>query len=473
MTNIFQYLPDTFFRPLASKNKETYVDCILIIFELLKSELSFGVNKEIIVSRLENHFSYNEAELFFEDDDSSPSTPREKALSIIRVLKNSGWLDYENIENHQTNIVLYEYAVPIIESFNTIMRNDETEYQGLFSQIHASLQNRELYSAPYELILKGAKENTDRLISELKKLNASIKRYIDKQTSDMQPGEIIELLFDYQQTIGSKAYFRMKTSDNVARFRNAIVEKLQEFIENETLMQASVKGCMEIEGITDTDSAKDLVYQLIYDIKSAFYALDDIIKEIDRKNTKYIKNAIMRAKFLLSSGNNIQEKINFILKNISEQCNSDDEKGNNDESDFDLLSIFNVFPQRFIDNESLRTIPVERDLSQIESFSENSVLTEQERQLYIEALQEKNRGRFSRKNIDEFVKKILVDKDIVKASTLPLETKRDVIRLIYISIYAGNKLNCYTVKRKNLKICTPIVSFYDFDIIKVKGNSHV
>ena len=103
---------------------------------------------------------------------------------------------------------------------NTLIRNEETEYQGLISQIHASLQNRELYSRPYELIIKGVKENTDRLISELKKLNASIKRHMEKQTNDMEASEVLDLFFEYHQNIGSKAYLRMKTSENISYFRS-------------------------------------------------------------------------------------------------------------------------------------------------------------------------------------------------------------------------------------------------------------
>lgn len=50
--------------------------------------------------------------------------------------------------------------------------------------LQTSLQNDELYSKPYELIIRGVQKNTDRLLSELKKLNTSIKRHMDRQTND-------------------------------------------------------------------------------------------------------------------------------------------------------------------------------------------------------------------------------------------------------------------------------------------------
>lgn len=95
-----------------------------------------------------------------------------------------------------------------------IIKDEETEYQGIISQIHASFQNQELYTKTYELIIKGVQENTERLISELKKLNASIKQHMDKQTNNMNAGEILDHFFEYHQNIGFKAYFRMITSEN-------------------------------------------------------------------------------------------------------------------------------------------------------------------------------------------------------------------------------------------------------------------
>ena len=163
------------------------------------------------------------------DDATYISDARDKANGVIAMLKSCGWIEYEQETNHQLNVVLYEYAIPIIESMNRVIREEEAEYQGIISQIHASLQNKDLYSKPYELIIKGVQENTERLLSELKKLNASIKRHMEKQTNDMEADEILDHFFEYHQNIGSKAYLRMKTSENISYFRSAIIERLDPF----------------------------------------------------------------------------------------------------------------------------------------------------------------------------------------------------------------------------------------------------
>ena len=41
--NLFNIIPDDFFKPLTSKYKSTYIDCLRLIYNTYKSELSFGV----------------------------------------------------------------------------------------------------------------------------------------------------------------------------------------------------------------------------------------------------------------------------------------------------------------------------------------------------------------------------------------------------------------------------------------------
>lgn len=146
----------------------------MLLLNSFKPEISYGVNREIVVRALTDYFEVDDAEMTF-DEETYTSDARDKANGVIAMLRSCGWIEYEQETDHQLNMVLYEYAIPIIEGMNRIIREEEAEYQGIISQIHASLQNEGLYSKPYELIIKGVQENTERLLSELKKLNASIK----------------------------------------------------------------------------------------------------------------------------------------------------------------------------------------------------------------------------------------------------------------------------------------------------------
>lgn len=460
MKRLFDILPADFYKPLTSKYRQEYADCILRIFNAFKPEISYGVNREIVVKELTDYFESDDVEMSF-DDETYVSDAREKANGVIAMLKKCGWLEYEQETDHQINVVLCEYAVPVIESMNRIIREEEAEYQGIISQIHASLQNEELYGKPYELIIRGVQENTDRLLSELKKLNASIKRHMDKQTNDMDADEILDHFFEYHKNIGSKAYLRMKTSENISYFRTAIIERIERIMESSDIMDRAVAGYMEVEETEDADLAYDRVIAMLMDIKSAFYRLDDIIEEIDRKHARYMRSAVMRARFLLATGNNLEGKLSRILDLYVKRMNGEEEG-----AEETYRELFSMYPQSYLSPESLQTIPVTKKLGVINNFSDGMGMSEEERLLYKEALRVRNRSRFSRKNINEYVAGLLGERESLPVTEVPLECARDLIRIIYISIYAGNRSNNYIIKRNGQRVEMNGYSLPYFDILK-------
>jgi hypothetical protein len=466
MAELFSILPEDFFKPLTGKYKKEYAECIMLMFNTFKPEISYGVNREGIVSAFEAYFSSDNVDLVIEDGDEELvlSDAHDKANAVIKALRDSGWIEYDQGENHEIKVILMEYAIPVIESFNKLIRNEETEYQGIISDIYSSLKNSELYGKPYELILKGVNENTERLISELKRLSVSIKRHMDRQTNDMTANEVLEYFFKYEQDIGSKAYLRMKTSENISYYRNDITDMLDAFLDNTVIMDSAVKGYMEIEKETSEEKARETVITMIRDIKSSFYNINDIIADIDLKHSKYIRSAVMRARFLLSSGSNLTGKLEKLLYNEAVMINRDDslfEAGR-----MELSQLFQIYPQYYIENGSLRTEPTKRTLSEIGELDRTAVMTEAERKEYSECFRNKNQNRFSRKKIDEYMRAALGDKGRITASSLPRETRRDIIRIIYISIYGNNKANCYHIERNERRFTVGGYSFPDFDIVK-------
>ena len=91
-------------------------------------------------------------------------------------------------------------------------------------------------------------------------------------------------------------------------------------------------------------------------------------------------------------------------------------------------------------------------------------MTEEERQLYKEALRIKNRTRFSRKNINEYVVSLLEGKEKISVEEIAIESKRDLIRIIFISLYGHSAKSDYIVKTKEEIISSQGFRFRDFEI---------
>ena len=460
MKNIFSVVPQNFFNPLASPNKEVYADCILSIYNAYKSELSYGVNKENIISTLTNYFDSLQTEVTFAEDANDEKDSRSKALWTVNYLRDCGWLDIESEKNYQFNVVLREYAIPFIRTMIETIKSEETEYQGLISQIHAILQNEELYAKPYEYILKNVAANTEQLISSLKKLSISIKRHIDKQTQKLEWTEVLDLFNVYQEEIVSKSYMRLKTSENISRFRISITKNLDRLSEDTEILKKLTSGYMEIEQEKDEEKSCEKVLSMINDVKSSFFNLDKIIAEIDRKHRFYITNAVSRAKFVLSSDTNQEGKINQILRYLAE-----DEKDIAEAKTVNLDDYFEMFPQGYIAEESIRSAVSKRTFDEIGIVAEESVISKEEREQKRLAEIERAQKRIFLKKIDEYVQNLLQERKEMQAKDLPLNGHKEFLYAIYIRIYGENS-RVFRIEKLNDRIRTENYEFSNFRIIR-------
>lgn len=456
MKNLFSVIPQDFFKPLNSKYKDQYADCLLAIYNSYKTEISYGVDRESIVSTLTDYFNTRSDDISFDNDNSFEKDSRSKAQKTINYLKDYGWLDFEEEKNYQQNVVLTEYAVPFIRTMTDVIKNEETEYQGLISQIHAVLQNEELYSKPYQFILKNVVNSTEQLVSSLKKLNISIKKHIDKQTKNKELSEIFSLFSVYNEEIVSKSLYRLKTSENVGKFRQSIKINLDRMLSEPNILKDLVNGYMEIEQETDPEIAKDKIVEMIVDVKSAFENLDKIIEDIDRKNNHYMKNAASRAKFELSAGTNQEGKINAILRYLTEFSEDDENVPE---------SLFNVYVQKFVSEESIKKIPEKKTYEEVAKINVAENITEEERAIKRKLLLDKQMSRIYRKKIEALVSERMGEKNIMLASDIPINNRKDFENLIYIRLFAVES-HIYKIKKTEQRVKTDKCEFTDFEIIK-------
>ena len=70
--------------------------------------------------------------------------------------------------------------------------------------------------------------------------------------------EIVQDFFVYHKDIGSKAYHRIKTSDNISHFRNAIIDNLYNILNDKNIFARAVQGYMKVEQATDEGQAENI-----------------------------------------------------------------------------------------------------------------------------------------------------------------------------------------------------------------------
>ncbi len=462
---IFDIVPEGFFTPLSSGNKKIYLSIISLIYKLVQNGLSYGIDREVLVEEVEDYLNGANEEFDNEEigivDDEIVTNNRDRANIFIRKLTNYGWIYPETTSDYRQIINFHDYSIVIIEALVKIVNNESTEYQGNIIGIYNILYSKEKINSG--LVVKQIFNITKEIMSGLKKLNANIKKYIDRLTKQKTPQEILEELFgSYAKDIIDKSYHRLKTSENISRYRPLIIERLNEMvIDDNVINEASEFFVKELE-LNSLEQGKELVKDKIYSVINSFEDVDDIIKEIDIKHAKYIKAAVTRAKFLLNNSRDITGTIKSILEYTCDQY-KDLELNLSVDYLEELSDLFVLYSYDFIDETSLYIANEGSKSFKPEKVNKTSI-SKEERERKLKEFKTNQEKRYSHKKVNEIVDELLGDKKMISASEIEVKTIDDYIKIIYIRLFGSNSISTFKVKGKKSYINKNGFKFKDFEI---------
>ncbi len=460
MVNLFDIVDERLFSPLNGKFKRVYADSLRIIMDKCGSELSYAVDREEIVACLVDYFDNQTNIDLTEDNEEQIIDSKGKANKVIRVLKSTGWIDEEVGKNRTYRLNMTNYALTICKSSIDIIKDEEIEYQSYAYSINALLNSEELKIHPYAHVIKMVKSNTESLLHGLKKLSSNIKRQISTLTKDLQASEIINNYLSYLEGGISKAYNRMKTNDNLDFYKASIIKRLHEVLENREILDIAIKEYIEIENIESSEEAEEKISEIVYDLITTFNdTYNAIKKDIENKHKKYLDSAVERAKYLLASGENTADKIKVILNSITTKLQTTNDIYLSDE----YSKLFNIFSQQYIDNDSFSPIYIRKKIAPQEAVIQNNFTQEELENILLDR-KAQNSNAFTKKNINKHVMEVLSTKDSILASQLTIESKRDLLRVIFINMYAINYVVDYEIETTNEMVMVSGYKFYDFMI---------
>lgn len=58
---MYSVIPENFFMPLAAPGRRVYWDCIYRLFSIMDKQLSFGVERDILVDEFQYYFEQTQA----------------------------------------------------------------------------------------------------------------------------------------------------------------------------------------------------------------------------------------------------------------------------------------------------------------------------------------------------------------------------------------------------------------------------
>lgn len=443
--SMFHILPGNFFVPLSSPNRIVYWDCICRLFSVMEHQLSFGVEREVLVDELQYYFEQSVAADVV-DEEFAEADSRGKANGILRKLEFYGWIEIETDKSYVQRVNFMDYAVRLIKTLLEIADGRKVEYQGYIYTIYSLVRANTDHPG---VVLLQILENTDLLITGLKNLNSNIKHYIDELTRHRTVAEIMDALFnDYITNIVDKAYHRLLTSDNVSKFRPEIIERLESRSRSRSYIEKASGELAQLQEIS-LEKAQDTVYRYLHEIIEAFRNMDDILNEINQKNTQYQRAAINRAKFLLSGDEDVRGQLKEILLAVNERINEDKMAlGGIYEIGFldDLIRLYSV---SFLDERSFYS-PTEGKKEFVPQKLENHEVDLEARQEKLRKMMEKMQRVLSKEKIENYVLDQLQDRPQMMASQLPLASAEDFVKIIYIRLYGQRKKLKYYVEPEEI-----------------------
>jgi hypothetical protein len=362
---VFATLPSQFFSPLARANREHYAALLVRYFRLFQ-ENSGRLERELVVRSFTEYLSrHREALLMEAADDSAaddaeaasfkdtetpfldfgdgnpgqetgpgPARPagetpesggegsfqddRAAASRFLRRLVSFGWLGEEILPDYTKVINITPHARPFFEALARVEEGLKTEYESHVVAVYSLLCGDAVEENGHYAVLN-AHSATTALIDSLKVLSQSIKGHYDRFTEEAAAAEvkgILHLHYDiYAVEILDGAYKRLKTSDNLSRYRPRIQKKVGELLENEAWLSESARKYSRLGTMTADESRQRLV-TMLEEIRDILRAVDPLLDDIDRRNMLYSRSSIERVKALLEPDSTLAGKLGSLIREL-------------------------------------------------------------------------------------------------------------------------------------------------------------
>lgn len=441
---LFNVVPQNFFSVLASKNKEIYLEALMVLHRLFKQAISVDLEEyvSVLVANMEDALYQME----IDDIDSSEEhidglSSSMKARLLIKKFSDTGWIDTEYKEgSFERVIALHDYAIKMLNLLESLTEVDSKEYNSLVFNTYSSLkQAQEQTDHMYDALL-GAKRNTQQLIDELKSLFHNIRRYHQQINDTASVNELLQSHFGSYKNMIDRIYHPIKTMDSVHRYRIPISDILTDMLGNNEVLESMSKRAITIRSFDDILSARVSIIDDITFIMDSYNSLRGIIDEIDMKHSAYTRNSIEKMQYLLTADRSIKGKLVELLTRYSKA----DEINRN--ALFEVLSNnIRVNLQEFFDSKSLYQ-QSKRNRKNMGLSLKVAITDRNEADGELADLIERIKTSYPLSRIKQYMKELLEIYPVITTEDIAFLNDDDFILVMLATIRASDKGMPYTVE---------------------------
>ncbi|MEI5995290.1 Wadjet anti-phage system protein JetA family protein [Candidatus Enterococcus mansonii] len=418
MTNIFNKIPNDFFKILTSKNKELFLESLFHIDDLLQGNIYFSRDK--VVDSLQNHFSslgITFKELEYDDEyEEEIKSVRTLVQSVLRQLEKKGWLRVNLEEGFTQQVSFPSYVNSFIQVLREIDSDQSASYSSYVFSTYSALKTG--LEDPSNLLegLESAWTSTKGLHRAIQNTYFDLSEMYAKIVDDLTTSEMLSQHFDiYKQEIIDQVLFPLKTRDSLPRFKNTILNLLTKYNSDEVielLITQNLKNQNQLISGFELEAERQVLMYL-NGLADFYRDVSFLIDKIDNKKNEYTEKSIGKIQYRLRSDFQLKDKIDQLIHQIKED---------NENQTYDLA---NITEFQIVDQESLyEPRKKKEDISKkarkkIElSRTDEDTFGQEQYQLFKKLANPK----YSSKNIDQFILELLKGKEEISTLEYKITT---------------------------------------------------
>ena len=435
------------FSVFTSKNRALYVEALFVLRKAFKQEMT--ISKSDLVSMLIFNLSGMMVDADFSEDDDITDEGKEGAgLSasahfILRHLKNTGWIETEyQPDSFTENVTLPDYTVKIINLLYSLTDESTREYNSYVYSTYSNLKTADQEQNNYVNALTNAYDKTVQLVDELKTLHGNIRRFHQKLTDISTAIEVLKSHFDdYRNQVIEQFYHPIKTFDSVPRFRDPILDILSRWLTSPDIQeQLCEQAVLQHKYRTKEEAAEDIILKIGYIMDIYEHHLDEMLDEIDRKNTAYTRASAEKMQYLLENDRSIKGKVVEILKQVSAS------RGQRRSALLEKMSgICKVYRQGYIDERSLYARTA-RERGGEGTSLEMAPGEDDAGQAALEDFLERASKVYSHERVMSFMRDAMAGTDVLSSQEILLPDDESFIMLLLASIKGGSRNVFYNIE---------------------------
>ncbi|MCB9498633.1 MAG: hypothetical protein H6687_01955 [Bacillales bacterium] len=437
-------LPENFFNLFQSKHRDLYIESLVRIYEKYETGSILGMNKEDardIVEYLleEKKVGLNE----FLDDDPDEEIPsyRELANYFLRRFEATGWITIDVTNDYLEILNFTDYSVSLVLAFIEIRKSanyslfadnftldpSEQAFRGYIFTIYSLLNSK---TFDYGLLLNQVYKNTINFVREIRKVDQKLKEFIGLIDQKEKIKDLIELLSEYKDEVMDKAYLKLKTFDNINKYKLDIIKKLEYMQEDSDIMSIITNDYLFLAQ-NDVGMASFIANKQINDCIDIYNSLEGIMDEIDKKNRDYISQTLSKVKYLLNDSTDIASELNAIITFYSKKV----KKGREESAFNDIKNLFTFTVDKSLSPSSLSVPRGTYERTENNKLVKEIIDFSQFKDDFLKLF----KSTFSEEDIEKLLsEKIKPGSSISSGDLIDYEAQRDdILRIIYVAIYAS------------------------------------